>query len=181
MTAFQSTRPMRGATGERLRLLLSRDISIHAPHAGRDQKAGDKLDPDTLFQSTRPMRGATFNPATGCSSQRISIHAPHAGRDHQRCQPTSWQTGFQSTRPMRGATMAIKRHIGVCQISIHAPHAGRDSAVPLIACSAFYFNPRAPCGARHMTYQELLELKKFQSTRPMRGATWQESHGSVAR
>ena len=33
---FQSTRPMRGATLVALVLRLSKAVSIHAPHAGRD-------------------------------------------------------------------------------------------------------------------------------------------------
>ena len=80
---FQSTRPMRGATGIRLYYQSVRHnfnprapcgarrdangikylhgvISIHAPHAGRD-----------VYQSGCLMRGYA-----------ISIHAPHAGRDY---------------------------------------------------------------------------------------------------
>ena len=37
---FQSTRPMRGATDAALRRRYLHDISIHAPHAGRDERAG---------------------------------------------------------------------------------------------------------------------------------------------
>ena len=33
------------------------------------------------------------------------------------------------------------------------------------------FNPRAPCGARHGAYAFIEPILKFQSTRPMRGAT----------
>ena len=36
---FQSTRPMRGATDAALRRRYLHDISIHAPHAGRDSKS----------------------------------------------------------------------------------------------------------------------------------------------
>ena len=35
-TIFQSTRPMRGATGGELKDIRDLHISIHAPHAGRD-------------------------------------------------------------------------------------------------------------------------------------------------
>ena len=55
---FQSTRPMRGATACGGFHQAGQGISIHAPHAGRDQRA--RL-------------------STGMS--QISIHAPHAGRD----------------------------------------------------------------------------------------------------
>ena len=36
--AFQSTRPMRGATPRRLTTCKIRNVSIHAPHAGRDNE-----------------------------------------------------------------------------------------------------------------------------------------------
>ena len=35
----------------------------------------------------------------------------------------------------------------------------------------FYFNPRAPCGARPKKAEDLFEEVKFQPTRPLRGAT----------
>ena len=35
---FQSTRPMRGATGGRETFAVRQNISIHAPHAGRDEE-----------------------------------------------------------------------------------------------------------------------------------------------
>ena len=56
---FQSTRPMRGATGYATYKLWEYNVSIHAPHAGRD-----------LLDS-----GAIPFPIL------VSIHAPHAGRD----------------------------------------------------------------------------------------------------
>ena len=58
---FQSTRPMRGATTGDDRAAQQADISIHAPHAGRDQR-------DKRLQERID----------------ISIHAPHAGRDCRR-------------------------------------------------------------------------------------------------
>ena len=55
---------------------------------------------------------------------------------------------FQSTRPMRGATPERLGAVLAGHISIHAPHAGRDRVLALWLCSCWYFNPRAPCGAR---------------------------------
>ena len=100
---FQSTRPMRGATQGGKNNDEEYDISIHAPHAGRDGH-NVVLDHDA----------------------HISIHAPHAGRDpalvdvHFRilhfnprapcgARPRedaekASEAIFQSTRPMRGAT-----------------------------------------------------------------------------
>ena len=79
---FQSTRPMRGATGFCAKMAVPmKDISIHAPHAGRDACWRESKSRERTFQSTRPMRGATAVLQAGLRFKRISIHAPHAGRD----------------------------------------------------------------------------------------------------
>ena len=78
---FQSTHPMRGATGCTECIERRVPISIHAPHAGCDW-------------CTAPRDGQQddFNPRTPCGVRRrnsgkgrfvwdISIHAPHAGCD----------------------------------------------------------------------------------------------------
>ena len=98
----------RAPCGARLISILEKtkmqDISIHAPHAGRDRR---------LHHTA--MRRGNFNPRAPCGARplsvmpftvcvRISIHAPHAGRD-----------SF--------ALLQLLGHL----ISIHAPHAGRDS------------------------------------------------------
>ena len=119
------------------------------------------------------MRGATqrggqlrccrrnFNPRAPCGARRrevdsfgaavgISIHAPRAGRDTEKPSEPFRTWKFQSTRPVRGATVTVP--------PFH-PHC-RD------------FNPRAPCGARHVPGNMSYSEWKFQSTRPVRGATW---------
>ena len=123
---FQSTRPMRGATFYILPTMRARDISIHAPHAGRD--AGDKY-------------------ITG--SNCISIHAPLAGCDVEHIQHTVWFSPYFNPRAPCGARQGD--HLGgtpLRAISIHAPHAGRDRCRRSDRRGKYYFNPRAPCGAR---------------------------------
>ena len=167
---FQSTRPMRGATSRATRNFRVRpcfnprapcgarpprcvlddvaaQVSIHAPHAGRDlfscqSERSAKMFQSTRpmrgatrtirriasagrFQSTRPMRGATYSRRCDTYQDRVSIHAPHAGRDKRLDAEAKAEKGFQSTRPMRGATK-------------HKYHSARSKS----------FNPRAPCGAR---------------------------------
>ena len=125
-----------------------REISIHAPHAGRDRTPKPEKTIDKKFQSTRPMRGATSCEVMAYKVIFISIHAPHAGRDlndHKEF----FVREFQSTRPMRGATKNSLPADGFSTISIHAPHAGRDCFGAVV----------------------LRVLIRFQSTRPMRGAT----------
>ena len=56
-------------------------------------------------------------------------------------------------------------------ISIHAPRAGSDSPTASTRRSAIYFNPRSPCGERRSFSWGSFQLKSFQSTLPVRGAT----------
>ena len=81
MFLFQSTHPMRGATGRKNPAQRDRLISIHAPHAGCDAQR-------ICWKSW----SCYFNPRTPCGVRRpvrevllykihISIHAPHAGCD----------------------------------------------------------------------------------------------------
>ena len=72
---------MRGATNHRIEDLEHISISIHAPHAGRDNANIDAKFAALEFQSTRPMRGATADYVDELELLAISIHAPHAGRD----------------------------------------------------------------------------------------------------
>ena len=73
---------------------------------------------------------------------------------------------------MRGATNWVSTADNNVWISIHAPHAGRDRSRGRRAQPPVYFNPRAPCGARPRLFSPLWDSFLFQSTRPMRGATW---------
>ena len=76
-----------------------------------------------------------FNPRAPCGARLgyvvvgavtwISTHAPLAGRDPSGSARRR-SGAFQPTRPLRGAT----------------------SLIPEVLRIAFYFNPRAPCGAR---------------------------------
>ena len=146
---FQSTHPMRGATVPVCDRRLCVVISIHAPHAGRD--AGDKY-------------------ITG--SNCISIHAPLAGCDVEHIQHTVWFSPYFNPRAPCGARQGD--HLGgtpLRAISIHAPHAGRDRCRRSDRRGKYYFNPRAPCGARPRRLIRPTPRPTFQSTRPVRGAT----------
>ena len=78
---------------------------------------------------------------------------------------------FQSTRPVRGATATISRMMTERSISIHAPRAGRDgeNIYATILRSISIHAPRAGRDSIHNVYA--CADKKFQSTRPVRGAT----------
>ena len=146
--AFQSTRPVWGATLELVKISAGFTISIHAPRVGRDEFAGTVTVTSDEFQSTRPVWGATSFPVV-----RI-------------CPKT-----FQSTRPVWGATALAQMPLYRPRISIHAPRVGRDLSFPHSLLMLYYFNPRAPCGARPSTTQSCSKSGRFQSTRPVWGAT----------
>ena len=119
---------MRGATSRDRADGDIDEVSIHAPHAGRDPTTKGYLCFGCGFQSTRPMRGATLTDEDANSSGGVSIHAPHAGRDS-------------------GGKATVTTH----DVSIHAPHAGRDVRKQYEGTAQWSFNPRAPCGARLST------------------------------
>ena len=82
----------------------------------------------------------------------------------------SWE--FQSTHPLRGATCYFFLSIPFPIISIHAPLAGCDLLPPLGHDKLLDFNPRTPCGVRRILCRMAARKSRFQSTHPLRGATF---------
>ena len=127
---FQSTLPVWGATPERVGERGGGDaISIHAPRVGSDAQ-------------DRPGDGGgaqDFNPRSPCGERRRI----RGGRNIP-CQI------FQSTLPVWGATEAGGDHPDGHGISIHAPRVGSDSSPRLTCSRRRNFNPRSPCGERHV-------------------------------
>ena len=146
-------------------------ISIHAPRAGRDRRLRlYRADPEISIHA--PRAGRDMRDDSAYSIRRhISIHAPRAGRNVIILRIRIEQSAFQSTRPVRGATCMKQSRTFDLHISIHAPRAGRDAASHAWSMGPANFNPRAPCGARHTTITKSSNKRKFQSTRPVRGAT----------
>ena len=131
-------------------LFRSQRISIHAPHTGRDNyNIYDRL-LHYRFQSTRPIRGATLLYRVSlCNGEPISIHAPHTGRDAGRWRCQGHTGNFNPRAPYGARRNVTEADRNIAFISIHAPHTGRDAAPPCIS----------------------IKYSKFQSTRPIRGAT----------
>ena len=147
---FQSTRPLRGATTLCWSCKYACGISIHAPLAGRDQRAFNLTQIAQYFNPRAPCGARQERRGLDLSGLRhISIHAPLAGRDARTSRSFGSYTLFQSPRPWRGATLA---------------------SLPLLQIQT-YFNPRAPCGARPGRSGCGQTCHRFQSTRPLRGAT----------
>ena len=123
---FQPTRPLRGATGVRRVCIRTTLISTHAPLAGRDR----------VLVSLVPIT-SNFNPRAPCGARQTAAATRAAGtinfNPRAPCGARPWcqniageNDKFQPTRPLRGAT-------------------ARGPLERQIYC---YFNPRAPCGAR---------------------------------
>ena len=140
---------MRGATLAPTLLSHNNIISTHAPLAGRDSMTRLRFSGFIIFQPTRPLRGATVT--------ETILFFP--------------MVGFQPTRPLRGATVLVPLCSVCLFISTHAPLAGRDPVGVRVIRPPFYFNPRAPCGARRYRFCFCSAAFLFQPTRPLRGAT----------
>ena len=126
MQAFQSTRPVRGATEFKIAAVGRAIVSIHAPRAGRD------CERRSLRQSLR-----RFNPRAPCGArQRQGSHR--------------WYTrSFNPRAPCGARHRQLSGMVRIPSVSIHAPRAGRDDTALCGGRKRHGFNPRAPCGARH--------------------------------
>ena len=124
---FQSTRPVRGATGQHGVCRLNKVISIHAPRAGRDCPCCAHKCVRGDFNPRAPCGARQGFPLVTCIVRFISIHAPRAGRDRHTITHSRRRKYFNPRAPC-GARLTLAKS-----------RPGRS-----------YFNPRAPCGARQI-------------------------------
>ena len=126
-TVFQSTHPVRGATGC-LWVFWDRSfISTHAPRGGCDRNPADEREQKKGFQSTHPVGGCDLLLSDTLQQIIISIHAPRGGVRLGTSLYLCRERKFQSTHPSRGATRVTVRGYIDLHISIHAPLTGCDS------------------------------------------------------
>ena len=145
---FQSTRPIRGATAAgRCSGICPSNFNPRAPYGARPWRPGCPGG-CRRFQSTRPIRGATDSKIFLATDGLFQSTRPIRGATCSSEQAAR-DSLFQSTRPIRGATLGLCLAVAVIRISIHAPHTGRDAT-----------------GAALEGTEAV-----FQSTRPIRGAT----------
>ncbi len=171
-----------------------RDISIHAPLAGCDSPWPPAIRTHTNFNPRTPcgvrqnscyssICQSNFNPRTPCGVRRrrhgvrhvvrvISIHAPLAGCDHLGYPPGT-VVAISIHAPLAGCDGRPYLGIGGLDISIHAPLAGCDMVGAASRAAGKHFNPRTPCGVRRATVEAWDRATVFQSTHPLRGATFQ--------
>ena len=122
---FQSTLPLRGATGIHANTCTQQIISIHAPLTGSD-----------LIYVCTYYEFRYFNPRSPYGERRWTDGA------------CSTHPTFQSTLPLRGATRRGSRKGSARPISIHAPLTGSDLIPKDTVRLMCNFNPRSPYGER---------------------------------
>ena len=124
---FNPRAPYGARHADCLRIIINGQISIHAPHTGRDYITTKSSNAKRAFQSTRPIRGATRGFAVWSRLLAISIHAPHTGRDLKVYFYQNLFFHFNPRAPY-GARHIIAgdSRTVFSSISIHAPHTGRD-------------------------------------------------------
>ena len=111
---------------------------------------------------TEPLRALrNFNPRSPCGERLvatyphtarrdISIHAPRVGSDIALFYQLHKSDEFQSTLPVWGATARTVCFRDSGKISIHAPRVGSDMIKQFTPDELEHFNPRSPCGERHL-------------------------------
>ncbi len=149
--AFQSTRPVRGATRR---------------YSTQTQTA-------YMFQSTRPVRGATgASLMTAVASARFQSTRPVRGATPARRWSTRASTRFNPRAPCGARHLALLLVVRLEGVSIHAPRAGRDASAKTVNASGYMFQSTRPVrGATGNAVASLRLRHRFQSTRPVRGAT----------
>ena len=190
---FQSTLPLRGATSFRCTFPNSVRISIHAPLTGSDTIfAGPRpkcsisihapLTGSDAVHRRRSSRALDFNPRSPYGERLETEDLKNESNTFQSTLPLRGATGaalhpcqrqgFQSTLPLRGATIASSRLTVYRLISIHAPLTGSDAGKFTLHRGGVDFNPRSPYGERRTQINNEFVDLKFQSTLPLRGATY---------
>ena len=172
----------------------SRRISIHAPRVGCDGNTKLPILKDSLISIHAPRVGcdadmiyfpylpAYFNPRTPCGVRQvflefvqvvtlISIHAPRVGCDAALHSGPVGVINISIHAPRVGCDIQFSGAHQQARISIHAPRVGCDTRLKPKFRTKWNFNPRTPCGVRHMGIIEVDETDIFQSTHPVWGAT----------
>ena len=147
---FQSTLPLRGATGAGTKIRIVGVISIHAPLTGSDQIHFLAVFQPLVISIHAPLTGSdrstwrlcskhpNFNPRSPYGERRRAITWVHTITLFQSTLPLRGATHvhrsaqrsreFQSTLPLRGATDWKEMLKKGFEISIHAPLTGSDTA-----------------------------------------------------
>ena len=163
--------PRAGRDFLRLQDIARALISIHAPRVGRDAVEINFSTYVELFQSTRPVWGATVRRGDRGDGHPISIHAPRAGCDLDTEKPLVHVDDFNPRTPCGVRRWASRSSDLPRQYFNPRTPCGVRRWIRLLLPGTTNFNPRAPCGARLCVRHAGDPARRFQSTRPVWGAT----------
>ena len=129
---FQSTRPVRGATGVKFPNTVFLIVSIHAPRAGRDPRSGDNDRADDCFNPRAPCGARlcynsvpsllqSFNPRAPCGARHVlretidelnsfNPRAPCGARQQKMSRPPSFATYLWVFPSTNTIFSALKSH-----------------------------------------------------------------------
>ena len=148
-------------------------ISIHAPRVGCDSVPTSVSSANRRFQSTHPVWGATPRPGRRIYTSSFQSTHPVWGATSRSVLRISWPPRFQSTHPVWGATASAS--CSICPLSlfqsthpvwgatflhtVNTAYQKFQSTHPVWGATSRwrrrprpgrYFNPRTPCGVRHI-------------------------------
>ena len=104
-------------------------------------------------------------------SRNFNPRSPY-GERHALQNQQKQAFGFQSTLPLRGATSASRPFLRKTEnFNPRSPYGERRACHPP-ANGVRNFNPRSPYGERHPPFLFVITTSQFQSTLPLRGATY---------
>ena len=148
--------------------------SYFNPHSPCEERLKPDLSvlKDMQFQSTLPLRGATSEAVRYELAKLISIHTPLAGSDAQLGGHIVGHYEISIHTPLAGSDILVLDFAVRADISIHTPLAGSDLLHAPCPAHRKYFNPHSPCGERRYGKAVEQTVWEFQSTLPLRGATW---------
>ncbi len=146
-TLFQSTLPLRGATGAVNVALPVAGISIHAPLAGSD------------------------SPVTPAAAYMvISIHAPLAGSDHQRRRAGTEIHHFNPRSPCGERRMKNSDCVSFRVFQSTLPLRGATILITAARFTSTDFNPRSPCGERPVPAFRVVHMGNISIHAPLAGS-----------
>ena len=145
------------------------------PVWGATPCTGQLLHRRRYFNPRSPCGERPYSPLFSLRRLLISIHAPRVGSDFSQrlTQASTYHFNprspcgerlpfrsvcllifqFQSTLPVWGATLRLGPPQLIPGISIHAPRVGSDTKSVNLPSTNFNFNPRSPCGERHLSFR----------------------------
>ena len=170
MHSFQSTLPLRGATGDVAEWFAESVISIHTPLAGSDRRRV-VLCPAAGISIHTPLAGSDGRRRT--SGRGRSYFNPHSpcGERPSKAENRKEAKAFQSTLPLRGATDFLRATGFVDEFQSTLPLRGATKPWSRVRLTTRFQSTLPLRGATWPLMYQLPSCMSFQSTLPLRGAT----------